>query len=68
MPLLSIWMRGLTVPVRSTEAVVTSYTMVEERAMFDAVMRGMPVKDALEQYMTARMQEVEASGGDIELF
>jgi len=24
--------------------------------------------DALEQYMTARMQEVEASGGDIELF
>ncbi|MBK6401017.1 MAG: hypothetical protein IPP18_00090 [Rhodocyclaceae bacterium] len=50
------------------QLIASKYTMVEERAMFDAVMRGVPVKAALEQYMAARMQEVEASGGDIELF
>jgi hypothetical protein len=50
------------------QLIASKYTMVEERAMFDAVMRGVPVKEALEQYMAARMQEVEASGGDIELF
>ncbi len=50
------------------QLIASKYTMVEERAMFDAVMHGMPVKDALEQYMTARMQEVDANGGDIELF
>lgn len=46
----------------------SKYTMAEERVMFDAVMHGMPVREALEQYMTARMQEVQASGGEIELF
>lgn len=44
------------------------YTMEEERAMFDAVLQGMSVKEALEHYMQARMQQVEESGGDIELF
>jgi hypothetical protein len=44
------------------------YTMEEERAMFDAVLHGMSVKEALEHYMQSRMQQVEASGGDIELF
>ena len=46
----------------------SKYTMEEERAMFDAVLHGMSVKEALEHYMTARMQQVEESGGDIELF
>jgi hypothetical protein len=42
--------------------------MAEERAMFDAVLHGMPVEQALEQYMETRMKEVEESGGEIELF
>ena len=46
----------------------SKYTMAEERAMFDAVMQGMPVAQALEHYMQARMKEVEDSGGEIELF
>ena len=50
------------------ELIASRYTMVEERAMFDAVMRGVPVKDALDDYMAARMHEVEAGGGDVELF
>jgi len=44
------------------------YTMEEERAMFDAVLGGMTVQEALDHYMQARMQQVEESGGDIELF
>lgn len=44
------------------------YTMEEERAMFDAVLAGMTVHEALEHYMQARMQQVAESGGDIELF
>jgi hypothetical protein len=44
------------------------YTMAEERAMFESVLQGATVKEALETYMTARMQEVESSGGEIELF
>lgn len=50
------------------EQIRSKYTMTEERAMFDAVIHGMSVHDALEQYMAVRMQEVEASGGEIELF
>ncbi len=50
------------------ELIASRYTMAEERAMFDAVMRGVPVKDALDDYMAARMHEVEAGGGDVELF
>jgi hypothetical protein len=46
----------------------SKYTMTEERAMFDAVIHGMPVHEALNHYMAVRMQEVEASGGEIELF
>lgn len=50
------------------EEILAKYTMVEERAMFEAVLNGATVKEALETYMTVRMQEVEQSGGEIELF
>jgi hypothetical protein len=50
------------------EAIRSKYTMAEERAMFDAVMAGATVQDALQTYMASRMQEVEDSGGEIELF
>jgi hypothetical protein len=50
------------------ELVRSKYTMAEERAMFDAVVHGLPVEQALEQYMQARMKEVADSGGEIELF
>jgi hypothetical protein len=50
------------------ELVRSKYTMAEERAMFDAVVHGLPVEQALEQYMQARMKEVVDSGGEIELF
>jgi hypothetical protein len=50
------------------EQVRSKYTMAEERAMFDAVVHGMSVEQALEQYMQRRMKEVEESGGEIELF
>lgn len=46
----------------------SKYTMTEERAMFDAVMHGVPVQEALDRYMATRMQEVERGGGDVELF
>ena len=42
--------------------------MIEERAMFDAVLNGATVKEALDAYMSQRMAKVESSGGDIELF
>ncbi|MBP9119201.1 MAG: hypothetical protein KBF58_14135 [Methyloversatilis sp.] len=50
------------------ELIRSKYTMAEERDMFDAVMAGATVEEALKHYMTARMQEVEDSGGEIELF
>lgn len=50
------------------EMIRSKYTMTEERAMFDAVIHGMPVEQALEHYMQVRMKEVEESGGEIELF
>ncbi|MDD5248025.1 MAG: hypothetical protein PHY45_03515 [Rhodocyclaceae bacterium] len=50
------------------DLVRSKYTMVEERAMFDAVVHGMPVEQALDEYMQVRMKEVEDSGGEIELF
>jgi hypothetical protein len=50
------------------ELVRSKYTMAEERAMFDAVLHGVPVEQALEQYMQMRMKEVEESGGEVELF
>ena len=46
----------------------SKYTMAEECHMFDAVMAGKPVQEALQEYMQVRMKEVEQSGGDIELF
>jgi hypothetical protein len=50
------------------ELIRSKYTMAEERDMFDAVMAGATVEEALKHYMTARMQQVEESGGEIELF
>lgn len=50
------------------ELIRSKYTMAEERDMFDAVMAGATVDEALKNYMTARMQQVEDSGGEIELF
>lgn len=54
--------------VNLQEMIRSKYTMTEERAMFDAVIHGMPVEQALEHYMEVRMKEVEDSGGEIELF
>jgi hypothetical protein len=50
------------------DTILTKYTMVEERAMFESVLKGATVKEALETYMSVRMQEIESSGGEIELF
>ncbi|HEY6895768.1 MAG TPA: hypothetical protein VI279_00780 [Rhodocyclaceae bacterium] len=50
------------------QRIASKYTMIEERQMFDAVLQGMPVQEALKQYMSERMKEVEESGGEIELF
>ena len=50
------------------ELIRSKYTMAEERDMFDAVMAGATVEEALKHYITARMQQVEDSGGEIELF
>lgn len=54
--------------VKLQELIRSKYTMTEERAMFDAVIHGMSVEQALEHYMEVRMKEVEESGGEIELF
>lgn len=50
------------------ESILANYTMTDERAMFDAVLRGVPVKEALEAYMADRMGKTAGSGGEIELF
>jgi hypothetical protein len=50
------------------DEILAKYTMVEERAMFDSVLKGATVKEALETYMAVRMKEIESSGGEIELF
>jgi hypothetical protein len=50
------------------ERIRSKYTMAEERGMFDAVMAGATVHDALKNYMAERMQKVEESSGEIELF
>lgn len=54
--------------VKLQDLIRSKYTMTEERAMFDAVIHGMSVEQALEHYMEVRMKEVEESGGEIELF
>lgn len=48
--------------------ILVKYTMAEERAMFEAVLNGATVKEALDAYMAVRMREVEQSGGEVELF
>ena len=50
------------------QKIKSKYAMAEERAMFDAVMAGATVEEALQTYMAARMQQVQQSGGEIELF
>jgi predicted methyltransferase MtxX (methanogen marker protein 4) len=49
------------------DAIKSKYTMLEEHEMFAAVLAGMPVAEAIEQFMNKR-EEATASGGDIELF
>ena len=46
------------------EKIRSKYTMREEVEMFDAVLGGMPVKDALEKFMT----QMKDHSDDIELF
>lgn len=46
------------------EKIRSKYTTVEECTMFDAVMGGMPVREALEQYMS----NMKGKGSDIDLF
>ncbi len=46
------------------EKIRSKYTTVDECAMFDAVMSGVPVREALEQYMSG----MKDKGSDIDLF
>lgn len=46
------------------ESIRQKYTTAEEREMFDAVMNGMPVRQALEQFVS----EMKDKGDDIEFF
>lgn len=46
----------------------SQYTMQEECAMFDAVIAGLPVQEALNTYMSTRLQEMQDNSGDVELF
>lgn len=50
------------------EQIMAKYTMEEERAMFDAVLKGTSVEDALNAYKESRMKEIANSGGEIEFF
>jgi hypothetical protein len=50
------------------DAIRSKYTMVEERAMFEAVLSGVTVEAALDQYKNTRLQEIKDSGGEIEFF
>jgi len=50
------------------DEILAKYTMIEERAMFEAVLNGATVKEALDAYMAVRMEKVENSGGEVELF
>lgn len=54
--------RGLQELIRS------KYTMEEERAMFDAIMRGMNISQALAVYHTAVQEKKRQEEGGIELF
>ena len=46
------------------EKIRSRYTTVEEHALFEAVMEGVPVQEALDRYMSS----MKAKGDDIELF
>lgn len=45
-----------------------SYAMEEERALFDAVLAGMPLSEALDHAAHSQQRHVEESGGGIQLF
>lgn len=49
------------------ERIRAKYTTADERSMFEAVMRGVPVAEALAQYVEA-MKGKQQGGDDIELF
>lgn len=49
------------------ERIRSKYTTADERTMFEAVMRGVPVEEALTQYIDA-MKSKQRSDDDIELF
>ena len=46
------------------EKIRSKYTTVEEYALFEAVMKGVPVQEALDRYMS----DMKKKGDDIELF
>lgn len=46
------------------EKIRSKYTTVEEHALFEAVMEGVPVQEALDRYMSS----MKGKGNDIELF
>lgn len=50
------------------DTIKSKYTMVEEREMFEAVLGGMAVAAAIEQFMDKREEATASAGGDIELF
>ncbi len=50
------------------DQIIAKYTMEEERAMFESVLNGATVEEALNTYKEARMQEMQDSGGEIEFF
>jgi len=50
------------------EKIRSKFTMAEERQMFEAVLNGATVEEALNNYKEARMQEIKDSGGEIEFF
>ncbi len=50
------------------DTIKSKYTMIEEREMFEAVLGGMAVAAAIEQFMSRREEATASAGGDIELF
>ena len=50
------------------EKIRSKFTMAEERQMFEAVLNGATVDEALNHYKEVRLQEIKESGGDVEFF
>ncbi|MEW6990540.1 hypothetical protein AADZ91_07590 [Colwelliaceae bacterium 6441] len=50
------------------EAIRSKYTMEEERKMFDNVISGMPIEQALSEFRQERLLSCEEDEDDIELF